>query len=187
MPRWKTAIAVVALAAAPLGAAAQIVSASKLIGAAVVSEEEQLGHITDLAIDIRSAQVRYAILYAGPRSNLGEQVFAVALQDLRPGLRQDYLALQPAAAPPAPPQGTERMARASELIGRNVANVRGEDVGAIQDLGVDLESSRVAFAVLELQARGRPSGVLAQDEGPLKRLPLAAFDFPPLGGDAVLR
>lgn len=38
--------------------------------------------------------------------------------------------------------------RASKLIGKDVKSARGEDVGAIQDLIVDLRSERVHYAVL---------------------------------------
>lgn len=57
----------------------------------------------------------------------------------------------PNAAQQAQPARTDnyRALRASELIGRDVRGAKGEDVGEIKDLVIDLRSARVRYAVLE--------------------------------------
>lgn len=46
------------------------------------------------------------------------------------------------------PQRAFRIERASDLIGKSVMNPQGERLGAVQDLAIDAERQRVAYAVL---------------------------------------
>lgn len=173
MVRLLASIAVV-LSLAPQAMQAQTVSASRLLGAVVLaSEEEQLGHITDLAIDLTDSRVRYAIVRAAPAASVGK-VQGIALEALRPGLLRDRLLLVRELAPP-PPNGNERMIRASTLIGREVRSERGEELGPIRDLAVDLDNGQVRYALLE------PPGYRARE------VPLESLHIPPLGGDAILK
>lgn len=70
----------------------------------------------------------------------------------------------------ATPTG-ERMVRASEVIGWNVEDGAGRDVGEIEDLVVNIGSGRVAYAVLDFDAAGPQDRLLP--------LPLSALAFPP--------
>jgi sporulation protein YlmC with PRC-barrel domain len=168
--RW---IALV-FALAPVAAQGQTVSASRLLGAVVFSQDERLGHVIDLAIDLTENRVRYAIVRSDPADS-ARKAFGVPLPALRPGLQHDRLVVGTDRAA-TPPTGRERMIRASSLIGREVRGGNGESLGDIRDLAVDLENGLVRYALLERPGQGQP-----------RALPLDALYVPPLRGDAILK
>jgi sporulation protein YlmC with PRC-barrel domain len=59
---------------------------------------------------------------------------------------------------------------ASELIGKDVVNVKGEDVGELEDLVINMNAQQVHYAVLEVDP-----GLFASEK--LYSLPLRAFMF----------
>ena len=159
--------------AVPAAATAQVLSASKLIGAAVRDQRgNDLGHIADLAIDVGRAHIAYVMLYANGSALTGAQVYGVAPQSLRPALRRGALVLDRAAT--APRVDSARLLRATDLLGKDVGNAAGARVGDIVDLAVRLDTGHIVHAVLQTR------------EGPVRELPLEAFSFPADGGDAEL-
>ncbi len=71
---------------AALAAQAAAVSASGLLGARVTNPQgERLGQIRDLAVDVGSGSITYAVLEAAETSRLERKLTAVPLSALRPG------------------------------------------------------------------------------------------------------
>jgi len=104
-----------------------------------------------------------------------------ALQD--PGYWGDERA--PAQERAAAPRGKETtpasaagdgVHRLSKLIGQNVRNAQGKQVGEIQDAVVNLKSQKVDFVLL-----GYDPGVTKAEKE--YAVPLAAFKFPPAAAD----
>jgi sporulation protein YlmC with PRC-barrel domain len=157
--------------------AAPTVSASALLGAEVVTPSgSEVGYITDLAVDLQESAVLYAMVYADGGAATGEKVYGVPLAALRPGVQRDQLVLREGADGPRPAGEKARMIRASELLGKDVELPHGARAGEIADLAVDLATGRVHHAVY------RP-----EDAKHFRlNLPLSAFNFPALGGNAVL-
>lgn len=156
--------------------AGPLVSASALLGAQVVtSSGSDIGHLTDLAVDLGGSQVLYAMVYSDGDSLTGEQVYGVPLASLRRGLQEDTLVLtdRPEAQPPAGEQAAT--VRATELIGKDVDGRRGARAGEIADLAVDLATGRIEHVLF------RPGDA----ETFRLHLPLSAFEFP-AAGNAVL-
>lgn len=81
---------------------------------------------------------------------LGATVGSQAVAQAQPP-RQQPAASSPAAVPSAAPAPGEKVRgdlRASQLIGKDVRNPQGEDIGQINDLLVDTSTGRVEYAVL---------------------------------------
>lgn len=68
---------------------------------------------------------------------------------------------------------------AKDFIGKDLKNAKGEDIGKIQDLAVDVSGSKVAYVVV---ASG---GVMGMGET-LHGVPLTSFTMDPAGKNAVL-
>jgi sporulation protein YlmC with PRC-barrel domain len=66
---------------------------------------------------------------------------------------------------------SERMVRASELIGKNVDDRSGKDAGEIEDVVVNMNNGRVSYVVLDFDKAWSPDDKLLP-------LPLTAFSFP---------
>lgn len=186
LKRLAAAVFLVTAFGVPAGSAAgPSVSASRLLGAEVVDRTgEDLGAITDLAVDLSAGVVRYAMVRSdgstvtGPPSDPpGEKVFGIRLQALRPGLQRGQLVLrdrEESASSGASADG--RMMRASTLIGLPVVLRDGRRLGDIVDLGVDLDTGEVLHAAIEVKAPGAQR----------LTLPLAGLRFPGAGAKAVL-
>jgi sporulation protein YlmC with PRC-barrel domain len=170
---------VVAFAAAQ---AATPVDASTLLGVRVASPQgERLGTVRDLAIDIRSGTVAYAIVNLHDPSALDSSLQAVPLEALRPGLARDQLVLErPATAGGrgGPSREAEaRLMRASSVLGMDIDHPSGADYGVIRDLVVDLHTGRVLHASVGLDA--------APDDA-VRKVPFSALRFPPGEASAIL-
>ena len=138
-PRCKAALLVLALLAAPLHALAEQVRASALLGAAVDEPGgKNIGYVTDLAIDLESGEVRYAMVQANANAGIDQRVYGVSLAALRPAAMRDRLVLDRAAARALPPAAPDvQLVRVSRLIGGDVA-----------DLVVELRTGEVAHAIV---------------------------------------
>ena len=156
--------------------------ASKLIGTDVRNaQNENLGEIKDLVIDVNNARVHYAVLSFGGFLGLGDKLFAYPIGAFSPSADGDKLVLnidkeKLKAAPGfeaqkypewndhkyetdvnryfGPTVALERMPnqnlrRATELIGKDVNDRNGKDVGEIEDLVINIGNGRVHYAVLE--------------------------------------
>lgn len=155
-------------------------SASGLLGARVADAQgERIGSIRDLAVDLDSGTVRYAILEAGETSTRDRKLSAVPLAALRPGLARDQLILDRANLPPGSepaPAKDPRVVRASSLLGMDIDHPSGADYGVIHDLVMELRDGRVLYAEVRLDSAN-----------PVRReVPLSALRFPPAEGRAIL-
>lgn len=159
------------------------VSASGLLGARVTNlQGERLGEIRDLAVDVASGTVSYAILEAAATSRLDAQLSSVPLTALQPGLARDQLVVNAAADAPwraRLPEGEigSHVMRARGILGMAIEHPSGADYGVIHDLVFELDTGRVLHAQVSLDAA--PDGVK-------RDVPLGALRFPPAESHAIL-
>ncbi len=139
---------------------------------------KDVGKIKDLIIDTHTSAVRYAVLEFDPGFFKSDKLFAVPLSSLsfvsddKPLIYKDvtkaqldrasvdkadwekardnsrYIAALDQNYGYKPPSGDARAMRASKLIGKDVNNRAGKDIGDIQDLVLDMGANKVDYAVL---------------------------------------
>lgn len=167
------------LALAALSGHAAQVATSTLLGVVVLNAQgERLGIVRDLAVDVSSGAVAYAIVEYRAPSALRPDPRPVPLADLRPALAPDRLILEPSAAGGGTRvQPDARLLRASTVLGMKVEHPSGADYGVIEDVVVDLETARVQHVAVRLDA-----GVPRQ----LREVPFDALRFPEGSSHALL-
>ncbi len=139
---------------------------------------KEVGKIKDLIVDTHTSAVRYAVLEFDPGFFKSDKLFAVPLSSLsfvsddKPLIYKNVTKAQldKASVNKAdwekaldnsryvsaldqnygykPPSGDARAMRASKLIGKDVNNRAGKDIGDIQDLVLDMGANKVDYAVL---------------------------------------
>jgi sporulation protein YlmC with PRC-barrel domain len=150
---WQCALLVAALLAGPAPALAQEVRASALLGAAVDKPDgENIGYVTDLAIDLASRRVAYAMVRVAGNTTRSAQVYGVPLAALRPALQSGHLVLERAAAGNPSPPPDAQLVRASRLIG-----------GDLADLVVDLDSAAVRHVLVSAPGGERAAALETLD------------------------
>ncbi|CAM5784021.1 PRC-barrel domain-containing protein [Rhizobacter fulvus] len=153
--------------------------ATKVIGTDVRnSKGKDIGEITDLIVDMRSGDVRYAVMTFDPGILSAEKLFAVPAKQLRLGKdreefvydvskdklesasinRSDWNAMffakpeRIASLDKAwgirQPTDGASAHRVSDLIGKDVHSRSGEDIGDIKDLVINMAAPKVHYAVL---------------------------------------
>lgn len=153
--------------------------ASEVIGMSVRNDKgKNLGQISDMIVDLKTGDVRYAVLAFDPGILSGERLFAVPTNQLRMAadrndvvypMREDrleqaainksdwnsrYLANgeQVARLNQAwgirQPSEGARAYRASDLIGKNVVLSNGAPIGHVEELVVDMAGQKVHYAVV---------------------------------------
>ncbi len=166
-------------AMAPATNAYHAMRASKVIGMDVQGAAgKNVGKIKDLIVDLKTGDVRYAMLEFDPGFFKSDKVFAVPLSALgfvaedKPLVYKEVTRAQldKAAVNKAdwqkaldnsryvsaldqnygykPPTGEVRSMRVSKLLGKNVDNRARKDIGEIQDLVLDMRTNKVHYAVL---------------------------------------
>lgn len=138
-----------------------------------------IGQVGDLVVDMTNGKVRYAVLRFDPGIFEGERLFAVPTNRLRMAADRDDVVfdikesrLQKAAIERADwdragpidtdwigriddlwgvmqPSSGSLAHRASDLLGQDVNDRSGEEIGEIDELIVDMASQRVHYAVFE--------------------------------------
>lgn len=161
---------------------------------------ENIGEISDLVVDLNTGALRYAILSFDPGLLSAERLFAVPLNQLRmqPGQRHavyDVDAQQLERASFNRSDWTERFFtdesrvrrldqawnfkepterasafRVSDLIGKDIDDRNGREIGEIEDLVIDLSRQRVHYAVAEFDLDQVASGQY-------HALPLSSLQF----------
>jgi sporulation protein YlmC with PRC-barrel domain len=167
------------LGLAALSAHAAQVTTSTLLGVVVLNAQgERLGIVRDLAVDVSSGTVAYAIVEYREPSALRPDLRPVPLAALRPALAPDRLVLEPSAASGGSRvQPDARLRRASTVLGMKVEHPTGTDYGVIEDVVVDLETARVQHVMVRLDA-----GVPRQ----VREVPFGALRFPVGSSNALL-
>ena len=142
------------------------------------ANDKDLGKIRDLIVDVTTGNVRYAILEFDPGFFKSDKLFAVPLKDLAfvaddkdlvyKNMNRQQLEKTGMAKADwqkaldnrryvegldknygfKPPAGDAHSFRASKLIGKDVNNRAGKDIGQINDLVVDMGANKVSYAVL---------------------------------------
>lgn len=143
------------------------------------AKNEDLGDIQDLIIDLDTGRVQYAVLSFGGVLGMGDKLFAYPLKAFRSAADKDGLVLNVDQAQLKAAQGFEknrwpnwndmdvrgrtdrwldkqapvtktgRFKRASEIIGGDVKDPAGKDIGDIKEVVVNLDSGTVRYAVIE--------------------------------------
>lgn len=160
---------------------------------------DNIGQIEDMIVNTNTGKVRFAVLSFDPGVFQGERVFAVPIDKLRVAADRNDVVLDASHAqleragiarkawihgdfadlqqirrldeawniggPPA----TGPLARASELLGRDVDNLRGEKIGQVEELVINAARDQVHYAVMSLDP-----GWLGVEKRVV--LPLRAFD-----------
>jgi sporulation protein YlmC with PRC-barrel domain len=146
--------------------AAQPLRASEIMGTDVHNlQGEKIGEVGDIVVDISNGEAPYALIAYDPGLLRGERFVAVPLKSLRITNGSERIALD------ATPGNLEQRAvgkdewrtalsdaqrenfhaiRTSDMIGKNVKNRQGDNIGEIQDVMVDLSSQKVQHVVLEV-------------------------------------
>lgn len=150
----------------------------------VNSKGEDIGDINEIVIDLNSGRVHAAVIGFGGFLGVGEENYAFAMSDLSPGknpgqvvMNVDKQALEnrdgfsksqwpgmddeywgrvggkQAAAGGSQAQKVN-LVRASELIGKNVQDKSGEQVGELRDVVVGLQNGEVKSFVVGVGDRG---------------------------------
>lgn len=146
--------------------------ASELIGAAAVDRRhERLGKIDDLIIASQTGAVHYAVVSFGGYLGLGDRQYLYPVQALAPGRTPREVAIDVDKKDlgertgvteleswlreydPGANVADRRFVRASELLGKPVAQRSGERLGEVEDLVVNLGSGGVRFVVVEMAQR----------------------------------
>lgn len=142
------------------------------------AQGKDVGEIKDLIVNVNTGDVRYALLEFDPGFFKSEKLFAIPVKELKKDGDKDALhyadtsrqKMERAGVDKAdwkkavdnrryvegldknygykPVAGTSRSFRASELIGKDVNSRAGKDIGDIKELVVDLNSSKISYAVL---------------------------------------
>ncbi len=186
--------------------------ASKLIGSDVRNaQNENLGEIKDLVVDVNNGRVYYAVLSFGGFLGVGDKLFAYPIKVFSPSADGDKLILNldKARLKAAPgfeskqssnwnvptyraqvdryfgptvtvkPMPNQLLRQASDLIGKNVNDRNGKDVGEIDDLVVNMNNGKIHYAVLAFDKSWNLNDkVLA--------VPLSAFTFSADHNDLVM-
>jgi len=170
---------------------------------------KKVGEIKDLIVYVQSGDVRYALLDFDPGLFKSDKIFAVPLTSLSfvaDGKTLSYRDISRAALMKAgvekrdwqkavtsreyvqgldsdygfaPPAGTPRSFRASELIGKSVNSASDKDIGEIKELVVDMDTAKIRYAVLAFD----PSWMTKEK---LYAFPLTAFKMSDGKSDLVL-
>lgn len=151
---------------------------------------EKLGEIKDLILDVNNDRVYYAVLEFGGFLGLGEKLFAYPLRFFDASKDSDNLVLKvskqqlkdapgfardnwpdwatyhgevnkhygPTVSPTAMPN--QKLKRSSELIGKDVEDSAGKNVGEIDDVVVNLGSGAIRYVVLDFDASWGPDDKL---------------------------
>jgi sporulation protein YlmC with PRC-barrel domain len=174
--------------------------ASQLIGRDVTNAQGQdLGEISDLIVDMKSGEVRYAILQFDQGVFSSDKLFAVPTSELkfsqgndklvynmrreqlqnagvdknqwpRATRNNDYMSGLDRTYGIVQPSNDRRAYSASELLGKDVNGMNDNDVGEIRDLVIDMNGQRVHYAVLAFD----PSWTAPEK---LYAFPVSAFKF----------
>lgn len=177
--------------------------ASKLIGENVNDAQgDKLGEIKDLVIDANSRTIRYAVLAHGGVMGIGEKQFAYPVSMLKTKAGSDDLVLNVSKDKLENAPGFDRgkapfsdnkysgevdryygagsgasanakLVLASDLIGKDIDDRSGKDVGEVEDLIVDLAGNRVQYAVVDFD-----DSWAKDSDGKLVAIPLESLTMP---------
>lgn len=124
--------------------------ASRMIGVGVLDERgRMLGTIEDLVVNMRTGEVRYALV-AADRSVQSAKLRAVPVRQLRStDMNGFFTDVDPSRGVPLADAGYPADAYpVSRLIGNAVEDTDGRPLGRIADLGVDMNREQVHYAAV---------------------------------------
>lgn len=148
----------------------EVIRADRLIGQAVRDQQnERLGRIDDLALNLETGRIAYAVVSRGGMWGIGGDEVAIEWQQVRPDaasrtVRIEQQQLQqarrietdrawPSAIGEETPVGTtgteagRRVVPISNVIGMDVQNNQGERLGEIDDVAIGRDGS-ISYAVI---------------------------------------
>lgn len=145
------------------------------------AKNEDLGDIQDLVIDMDSGKVQYVVLSFGGFLGMGDKLFAYPLTAFRIATDKDELMLNVDQSrlktaegfeksrwpnwndpeyrskiarwfnPKEPTSTTGRYKRASEIVGSDVRDVKGKDIGDVREVVVNMGDGTARYAVIEFE------------------------------------
>ena len=145
---------------------------SKLVGRKVVDPAgKDLARVKDLVIDTQERRVAYAILSVGGFLKVGDKPVAYPLPAREAWISGDKIVLESSqeklkAMPeyqverPYEGKGPSRFMRASDLLGVELVDQSGRDVGDLRDIVVNLASGEVRYVVADFDSAWVQDGKL---------------------------
>jgi sporulation protein YlmC with PRC-barrel domain len=149
----------------------------------VDAQGQEIGEIAEVVVDLQSGRMHAAVLEFGGVMGVGEKQFAFSPSELRLGEGSKQLVLNidrqklenregfaknqwPAmgddywgrvgAKQSKDGQATQHdLMRVSEIVGKEVQDKQGQDVGEVRDLILDLRGGRISNVVLDVADGGR--------------------------------
>jgi sporulation protein YlmC with PRC-barrel domain len=162
------------------------IKASRVIGTTVKnSQNEKLGKVSDLLMDVESGRVVQVILASGGFLGINPNLTAVPPDTLSHEAGQKYFLLDESreklqAAPKFDAASwnegaesnavTEAQVEAGKLMGATVWNLQGEKLGNVKDFIVDLPADRIMAVIIS-------SGGFIGIDGELSAIPPNALRF----------
>ena len=129
------------------------------------ADGKKIGEIDEVVVDPRGGKVQYVVVSAGGLMGVGEKRHKVALSDIslfsksandnvpsRATMRQASESLPKADKL----ERNSPFVRADKLIGTDVVDAAGKQIGEIEDLIVDLQTGQVQYALMEFDKAWSP-------------------------------
>ena len=155
-------------------------SAKRLIGTDIVDARgKDMGEIKDVVLNLDSSRVHAAVLEFGGFLGIGDKHYAFPISELRAAKDNDKLALNVDKQRLEKEKGFDKdkwpdmsdeywgrigkeqkaagkmnLVRASKLIGRDVQDANGKDVGEIKDVILSSDRGRIEHVVVDFDDRG---------------------------------
>lgn len=137
-----------------------IVRLSKLDGVNVYDAEgKRIGEVDDVVIDPATGRIQHALVTIGGIMGVGGKTYAVPTKDLSIFSMAADDSVPVRAALGSPPDTLTEAKRpekdspnvmASKLMGTDLADSKGEEVGEIEDIIADLQSGEAQYAMVEM-------------------------------------
>jgi sporulation protein YlmC with PRC-barrel domain len=147
----------------------------------VDAQGKEIGEIAEVVVDMQSGRLHAAVLEFGGVMGVGEKQYAFSPKELRPGNRREQLVLNidkqklenregfaknqwPAmgddywgrvGGKANAGKGTQNLMRISEVVGKEVQDNQGQDVGEVREVILDLRGGRIRNVVLDVTDGGR--------------------------------
>jgi sporulation protein YlmC with PRC-barrel domain len=133
------------------------------------SSQKKIGEVDDMVLDPASGRVLHALVSIGGVLGVGDKKYEVPTKDLKAFSKSaddSVPAKVTLATPPDKLTEAKKLDKdspnvlASKLIGTDVDDSQGKDIGEIKDVIVDLQSGEVQFAMVEFEESVAPDDKL---------------------------
>lgn len=140
---------------------------SKLEGVDVYdASNKKIGEIEDVMVDPKTGKVRHVILDIGGLAGIGGKkhaatidqvkIFSRAPDDARPAKATVSAAADSMPAADMKKSQAEGLVESDKLVGTDVVDATGKEIGEIDDVVIDLQSGEPRFALMEFDKSWSP-------------------------------